>query len=88
MQELIYLNRIRYYFSLIKKYKLYEKLYLKIIHGIRLKNNLKLPIDLKNKYCKNCFIFFNNLNSKIISLNPKFSKIIVCNKCCKKYKKY
>ena len=85
MQNMIFIKRINYYLNLIKIYPNYSKRYLQIIHKIKLYNKVKIPF-LKNKYCKNCFLFLNKKTCYIMKTNSKTLNFKVCKICNKKYK--
>lgn len=67
-------------FNSAKKSPKLAKRYIQLAKKMAMKNTIKLPKELKKKFCSKCFSLFNAKNSKVrIKNNFKTIKCLECN---------
>lgn len=77
----IALERIKQLFAAAFESKDLAKRYVIMARKIAMKSNLRLPSNLKRKFCRNCNSFFNSKNSRIRTREGKL--IYYCLECKK-----
>ena|SRR3989338_9357194 len=79
--RILALERIKELFEAASKNKDLAKRYVTLARKISMKSNLRLPSNLKRKFCRNCNSFFNSKNSRIRTREGKL--IYYCLECKK-----
>lgn len=73
------LNEINKLFSLAEKNKSYAKRYITLARTIAKRHNVRLPLELRRKFCHKCNSLLDAKNKKVRISHSKISiKCLVC----------
>jgi len=79
------MNKVKEFFGLASKDKKKADDYIRKARNSAMKVNLRLPSEMKRRFCKHCNSYFNSENSRVRTREGKL--IYTCLKC-KKYSRF